>query len=114
MLQFLRSGEKAESYAIRTLDAIQAGREQCLSGVNEETLVYSPDEVKLLAPLPNPASCVISLLLKTTSKWVLRNGASRCLRSGMRFRSITRVVIRTSLALSRTCLWPSFTEKFDY
>src|SRR5206468_4478737 len=49
MLQFLQAGENARSYAIRTLAALDAEAKAQPQGIREETLVYSPSQVRLLA-----------------------------------------------------------------
>src|SRR5215831_5374819 len=56
MLQFLQGGETSRSYALRTLEALSTKVKDRPQGINDETLIYSTDQVRLLAPLPNPAS----------------------------------------------------------
>src|SRR2546423_8582677 len=53
MLEFLQAGSKAQSHAARSIEFAAAGAAR---GPNDETLIYALADVRLLAPLPNPAS----------------------------------------------------------
>jgi 2-keto-4-pentenoate hydratase/2-oxohepta-3-ene-1,7-dioic acid hydratase in catechol pathway len=114
MLQFLQSGETGRSYAIRTLDAIKLAGNQCLSGVNEETLLYSPDEVKLLAPLPNPASLRDFFAFEDHVKMGFEKRGEPMPQEWYEIPVYYKGGHQNIIGTEQDVLWPSFTEKFDF
>jgi 2-keto-4-pentenoate hydratase/2-oxohepta-3-ene-1,7-dioic acid hydratase in catechol pathway len=114
MLQFLQSGETGRSYAIRTLDALDRAGTQRLSGVNEETLVYSMDEVKLLAPLPNPTSLRDFFAFEDHVKMGFEKRGEPMPQEWYEIPAYYKSGHQNIIGTGQDVLWPSFTEKFDY
>jgi hypothetical protein len=54
MLDFLDAGERALEDACRAISFLEESGET--AGIDGQTLLYRPNEVKLLSPLPNPRS----------------------------------------------------------
>jgi 2-keto-4-pentenoate hydratase/2-oxohepta-3-ene-1,7-dioic acid hydratase in catechol pathway len=85
-----------------------------LEGPNEETLLYSPDEVRLLAPLPNPASVRDFFAFEAhVKKGFEKRGEpmpAEWYQIPVYYKSGRHNIIGTD----EDVRWPSFTEKFDY
>ena len=114
MLQFLQSGETGRSYALRTLDALERAGKQHLSGVNEETLVYSMDEVRLLPPLPNPTSLRDFFAFEDHVKMGFEKRGEPMPQEWYEIPVYYKSGHQNIIGTDQDVLWPSFTEKFDY
>jgi 2-keto-4-pentenoate hydratase/2-oxohepta-3-ene-1,7-dioic acid hydratase in catechol pathway len=83
-------------------------------GPNDETLLYSTDEVRLLAPLPNPASLRDFYAFEAhVKKGFEKRGElmpAEWYQIPVYYKSGHHNVIGTDTDV----LWPSFTRKFDY
>lgn len=114
LLQFLQSGETGRSHALRTLEAVESANRQHLHGVNEETLIYLPGQVKLLAPLPNPLSLRDFFAFEEHVRMGFEKRGepmpSEWYEIPVYYKSGHQNIIGTD----QDVRWPSFTEKFDY
>ena len=108
MLEFLQAGDSAMCAASEALLC------QCARGPNDETLVYSTGEVKLLAPLPNPASVRDFYAFEDhVKKGFEKRGEpmpAEWYEIPVYYKSGHNNIIGTDADVA----WPSFTQKFDY
>jgi 2-keto-4-pentenoate hydratase/2-oxohepta-3-ene-1,7-dioic acid hydratase in catechol pathway len=114
LLQFLQTGETGRTQAIRTLEAIQNAERQRLQGVNEETLVYSSDQVKLLSPLPNPTSLRDFFAFEDHVKMGFEKRGEPMPPEWYEMPVYYKSGHHNIVGSDQDVLWPSFTEKFDY
>jgi 2-keto-4-pentenoate hydratase/2-oxohepta-3-ene-1,7-dioic acid hydratase in catechol pathway len=114
MLQFLQAGETAKSYAVRTLEAIGTKAKAHPQGINEETLVYEPGQVKLLAPLPNPASLRDFFAFEDHVKMGFEKRGEPMPQEWYEIPVYYKSGHQNIIGSDQDVLWPSFTEKFDY
>jgi 2-keto-4-pentenoate hydratase/2-oxohepta-3-ene-1,7-dioic acid hydratase in catechol pathway len=114
MLQFLWGGEASRAYALRTLEALEAQVKDHPQGLNEETLVYSPNQVRLLAPLPNPASLRDFFAFEDHVKMGFEKRGEPMPQEWYEIPVYYKSGHQSIIGSDQDVLWPSFTEKFDY
>ena len=114
MLQFLWGGEASRSYALRTLEALGAQVKDRPRGINEETLVYSPDQVRLLAPLPNPGSLRDFFAFEDHVKMGFEKRGEPMPQEWYEIPVYYKSGHQNIIGSDQDVLWPAFTEKFDY
>jgi 2-keto-4-pentenoate hydratase/2-oxohepta-3-ene-1,7-dioic acid hydratase in catechol pathway len=114
MLQFLRGGETSRSYGVRALEALGAQVKDRPQGINEETLVYSPDQVRLLAPLPNPSSLRDFFAFEDHVKMGFDKRGEPMPQEWYEIPVYYKSGHQSVIGTDQDVLWPSFTEKFDY
>ena len=109
MLEFLRAGPRAGEAAQKLIF-----EELPRSGSNGETIMYGFQEVRLLAPLPNPASVRDFYVFEAhVKKGFEKRGEAmpaEWYEMPVYYKSGHHNIIGTETDV----LWPSFTEKFDY
>ena len=116
MLEFLQGGDTTYDMAKRVIAAVQqdlrSGR--TLRGPNEETLLHSPDDVKLAPPLPNPPSIRDFYAFEEhVAKGFERRGGTipkEWYEIPVYYKTSSHNLIGTG----GDVLWPRFTELFDY
>ena len=109
MLEFLRAGPRAMETA-RTLLSTTLPR----TGANDETIVYQPGEMRLLAPLPNPASVRDFYAFEAHVKKGFEKRGEAMPEEWYQMPVYYKSGHHNILGTDADVLWPSFTEKFDY
>jgi len=113
MLEYLRGEERAAEWARRSLTAVDAAPGDA-SGPRGETLLYPPQHVKLLAPLPNPASVRDFYAFEAhVKKGFEKRGEpmpAEWYEIPVYYKSGHHNIIGTDTDVR----WPSFTSRFDY
>jgi 2-keto-4-pentenoate hydratase/2-oxohepta-3-ene-1,7-dioic acid hydratase in catechol pathway len=112
MRTFLDAGPRAMKTARETI----AFREKIgiRRGPNEETLIYNPAEVKLLAPLPNPASVRDFYAFEAHVKKGFEKRGEPMPAEWYQIPVYYRSGHHNIIGTSHDVPWPSFTQKFDY
>jgi 2-keto-4-pentenoate hydratase/2-oxohepta-3-ene-1,7-dioic acid hydratase in catechol pathway len=110
MRAFLEAGPSALCRAREALAALEPGAR----GPDDETLLYSPEEVKLLAPLPDPASLRDFYAFEDhVKKGFEKRGEPmppEWYQIPVYYKSGHHNIIGTDADVT----WPPFTDKFDY
>jgi 2-keto-4-pentenoate hydratase/2-oxohepta-3-ene-1,7-dioic acid hydratase in catechol pathway len=83
-------------------------------GLNDETLVYTPDSVRLLAPLPNPASVRDFYAFEAHVKKGFEKRGEPMPQEWYEMPVYYKSGHHNILGHDDDVLWPSFTERFDY
>jgi 2-keto-4-pentenoate hydratase/2-oxohepta-3-ene-1,7-dioic acid hydratase in catechol pathway len=104
MLEFLRGEERAAGWARRCLEALPLG----------ETLLYSPDEVKLLAPLPHPASVRDFFAFEAHVKKGFEKRGEPMPKEWYEIPVYYKSGHHNIIGTDEDVVWPSFTSRFDY
>jgi len=116
MLEFLQGEESAMALARTVLDAMQtetaAGRMP--QGVNEETIVYDPSEVRLRAPIPNPPSLRDFYAFEAHVKKGFERRGEEMPAEWYQIPAYYKSGHQNIIGPDDDVPWPSFTEKFDY
>jgi 2-keto-4-pentenoate hydratase/2-oxohepta-3-ene-1,7-dioic acid hydratase in catechol pathway len=84
------------------------------NGPNGETLLYQPDEVKLLAPLPNPASVRDFYAFEAHVKKGFEKRGEPMPTEWYEIPVYYRSGHHNIIGTGQDVPWPSFTQKFDY
>ena len=112
MREFLEGEARAMAAARETIGFFE--QSDVRRGPNDETLLYHPSEVKLLAPLPNPASVRDFYAFEAhVKKGFEKRGEpmpAEWYQIPVYYKSGHHNIIGTDVDVP----WPSFTEKFDY
>lgn len=111
MLEFLQGGATTLASAAQALGAI-AGKNP--AGPNEETLIYARDSVKLLAPLPNPASLRDFYAFEEHVKKGFEKRGEAMPQEWYEIPVYYKSGHHNIIGTDEDVAWPSFTEKFDY
>lgn len=112
LLDFLRTGALAMR---RAADAVAMLIETpVLRGSNDETLVYRPDEVRLLAPLPNPASVRDFFAFEAHVKRGFEKRGEPMPAEWYEIPVYYKSGHQNMIGTDADVLWPRFTERFDY
>lgn len=110
LLEFLEEGNTARCYAAEALAALEPGA----AGPQAETLLYRMEKVRLLAPLPNPASVRDFYAFEEhVRKGFDKRGEPmppEWYEIPVYYKSGHKNILGTGADVE----WPSFTEKFDY
>jgi len=112
MRAFLEAGPGAMKTARETIAFYE--QRGIRSGPNGETLVYQPDEVKLLAPLPNPASVRDFYAFEAHVKKGFEKRGEPMPAEWYQIPVYYRSGHHNIIGTGQDVPWPSFTEKFDY
>jgi len=102
MLEFLEEGSTARCYASETLAA------------PGEAGIHAPEDVRLLAPLPNPASLRDFFAFEDHVKTGFAKRGEPMPREWYEMPVYYKGGHRNILGPEADVLWPSFTQKFDY
>jgi 2-keto-4-pentenoate hydratase/2-oxohepta-3-ene-1,7-dioic acid hydratase in catechol pathway len=108
MLEFLEAGGAAMNAAT---DALRC---TCERGPNDETLLYDPTQVKLLAPIPNPASVRDFYAFEDHVKKGFEKRGEPMPQEWYEIPVYYKSGHNNIIGTDTDVLWPSFTEKFDY
>lgn len=111
MLEFLQGGATTLASAAQVLGALPGKNP---SGPNEETLIYQRDEVKLLAPLPNPASVRDFYAFEDHVKKGFEKRGEPMPDEWYEIPVYYKSGHHNIVGTDEDVPWPSFTEKFDY
>jgi 2-keto-4-pentenoate hydratase/2-oxohepta-3-ene-1,7-dioic acid hydratase in catechol pathway len=112
MRAFLEAGPSAMATARETI----AFREESgvRQGPNGETLVYEPVQVKLLAPLPNPASVRDFYAFEAHVKKGFEKRGEPMPAEWYQIPVYYKSGHHNIIGTDQDVKWPSFTQKFDY
>ena len=112
MREFLEGEPTAMAAARETVAFFeQSGLER---GLNDETLLYAPSEIKLLAPLPNPASLRDFYAFEAHVKKGFEKRGEPMPAEWYQIPVYNKSGHHNIIGTEEEVLWPSFTEKFDY
>ena len=112
MREFLEGEARA---MLSAQDAIQFFEQSgARRGPNEETLLYGPADVTLLAPLPNPASVRDFYAFEAHVKKGFEKRGEPMPQEWYEIPVYYKSGHHNILGTDTDVLWPSFTEKFDY
>jgi 2-keto-4-pentenoate hydratase/2-oxohepta-3-ene-1,7-dioic acid hydratase in catechol pathway len=110
MREFLEGESRAMGWARDVLQAL----EPAARGPNDETLVYEPDEVRLLAPLPDAASVRDFYAFEDHVKKGFEKRGEPMPREWYEIPVYYKSGHHNILGTDEDVPWPSFTEQFDY
>jgi 2-keto-4-pentenoate hydratase/2-oxohepta-3-ene-1,7-dioic acid hydratase in catechol pathway len=110
MREFLEGEGTAMQQACRALEALEDGAR----GPNDETLAYRPEEVRLLAPLPNPASLRDFYAFEQHVKKGFEKRGEPMPPEWYEIPVYYKSGHHNIIGTDEDVTWPSFTEKFDY
>jgi len=110
MLEFLQEGATARCYASEALAAFEPGA----MGAQGQTLVHAPGDVRLLAPLPNPASLRDFFAFEDHVKTGFAKRGEPIPQEWYEIPVYYKSGRHNILGTDADVLWPSFTDKFDY
>ncbi len=106
MLEFLQAAGQPRAELV--LD-VQSAR-----GLNDETLIYGPEDVRLLSPLPNPRSVRDFYAFEAHVKKGFEKRGEEMPREWYEFPVYYKSGHNNIIGTGEDVIWPSFTEKFDY
>ena len=109
MRGFLEAGKRAQEAALEILES-----ELPLRGPNDEQLIYSFDQVRLLAPLPNPASVRDFYAFEQHVKTGFAKRGEPMPEEWYQMPVYYKSGHHNIVGPDADVAWPSFTEKFDY
>lgn len=109
MRGFLEVGKRAHESALKVLES-----ELPLRGPNDEQLIYSVDQVRLLAPLPNPASVRDFYAFEQHVKTGFAKRGEPMPEEWYQMPVYYKSGHNNIVGPDADVAWPSFTEKFDY
>jgi 2-keto-4-pentenoate hydratase/2-oxohepta-3-ene-1,7-dioic acid hydratase in catechol pathway len=112
MREFLEGESRAMTATGDTIAWFE--RERVERGPNDETLVYAPGEVKLLAPLPNPASVRDFYAFEAHVKKGFEKRGEPMPAEWYQIPVYYKSGHHNIIGTDEDVLWPSFTQKFDY
>jgi 2-keto-4-pentenoate hydratase/2-oxohepta-3-ene-1,7-dioic acid hydratase in catechol pathway len=108
MLDLLRAGARTEATVAFYL------RTRPEHGMNDETLLYSPNQVRLLAPLPNPPSVRDFFAFEEHVKKGFEKRGEPMPVEWYEMPVYYKGDHHNIVGTDQDVPWPSFTEKFDY
>jgi 2-keto-4-pentenoate hydratase/2-oxohepta-3-ene-1,7-dioic acid hydratase in catechol pathway len=116
MLEFLQGEKTSMSFARETASSIRQSLSSATvpRGLNEETLVYEPDEIKLLAPLPNPPSLRDFFAFEEHVKKGFEKRGEPMPQEWYEMPVYYKGGHQNMIGPDQPVPWPAFTEKFDY
>lgn len=112
MLGYLKAGDRGRSAALQALQAFEETGGQ--HGPDGETLLYPRSEVKLLAPLPNPASLRDFYAFEQHVKQGFEKRGEPMPPEWYEIPVYYKGAHHNIIGTETDVLWPSFTGKFDY
>ena len=110
LLEYLQEGATASRYAHKALSGLPGGAR----GVRGEQLLYTPGEVRLLAPLPNPTSLRDFYAFEDHVKAGFEKRGEPMPPEWYEIPVYYKSGHHNIIGSGADVLWPSFTEKFDY
>jgi 2-keto-4-pentenoate hydratase/2-oxohepta-3-ene-1,7-dioic acid hydratase in catechol pathway len=113
MLEYLRGEERAADWARRSLESLE-GAAVSLCGPSGETLLHAPEHVRLLAPLPNPASVRDFYAFEAHVKKGFEKRGEPMPAEWYEIPVYYKSGHHNIIGTDEDVLWPSFTSKFDY
>jgi 2-keto-4-pentenoate hydratase/2-oxohepta-3-ene-1,7-dioic acid hydratase in catechol pathway len=112
MREFLEGEARAMASAEETIRFVeQSGARR---GPNDETLIHASDEIKLLAPLPNPASVRDFYAFEAHVKKGFEKRGEQMPEEWYQIPVYYKSGHHNIIGTDEDVPWPSFTEKFDY
>ena len=116
MLEFLRGEKTSMGFARATLEDVldEAAKGNLSTGLNEETLLYEPSSVRLLAPIPRPPSLRDFYAFEDHVKKGFEKRGEAMPKEWYEIPVYYKGNHQSILGPDDDVLWPSFTEKFDY
>jgi 2-keto-4-pentenoate hydratase/2-oxohepta-3-ene-1,7-dioic acid hydratase in catechol pathway len=116
VLEFLRGGATTRDAATSALAALTAELEagRCPAGPDGETLLYAPGDVRMLAPLPRPASVRDFYAFEEHVKKGFERRGEPMPPEWYEIPVYYTSGHQSIIGPGDDVLWPSFTEKFDY
>jgi len=119
MLEFLRGGETSATFARATIESLSAeiaggAKPLTLTGARGERIVFAPAEVRLLAPLPRPASMRDFYAFEGHVKKGFEKRGEPMPEEWYKFPVYYKGNHQSIIGPGDPVRWPSFTEKFDY
>jgi len=116
MLEFLQGGRRSLSHATEALEWVQEKlkSEEILRGINDETLMYSPDQVRMLAPLPNPFSLRDFYAFEEHVKRGFEKRGEPMPQEWYELPVYYKGAQHNIIGTDQDVLWPAFTRRFDY
>jgi 2-keto-4-pentenoate hydratase/2-oxohepta-3-ene-1,7-dioic acid hydratase in catechol pathway len=112
MRQFLEGESRAMTAAQETVAFFEWN--DFTRGLNDETLLYSPAEVNLLAPLPNPASVRDFFAFEAHVKKGFEKRGEPMPPEWYQIPVYYKSGHHNIIGTDQDVKWPSFTQKFDY
>lgn len=112
MLTFLRTGAKAMQQAADLIGPF--GLSAFGRGPNDETIVYDPSEVRLLAPVPNPPTVRDFYAFEAHVKTGFAKRGEPMPPEWYEIPVYYKSGVNGIIGTDQDAPWPSFTEKFDY
>ncbi len=116
LLEFLQGGKTSTALATEALDSLGDAMKtgDVPLGIREETLLYSPEEVKLKAPLPNPTSVRDFYAFEDHVKKGFEKRGEPMPAEWYEIPVYYKSGHHNIIGTDQDVLWPSFTQKFDY
>ncbi|MBM3776016.1 MAG: fumarylacetoacetate hydrolase family protein, partial [Acidobacteria bacterium] len=108
--EYLEGGETPARWARRVLRTLGEARE----GPRGERLIWAPGEVRLLAPLPNPASVRDFYAFEEHVKTGFEKRGEPMPKEWYEIPVYYKSGHHNIIGSDQDVRWPSFTEKFDY
>jgi len=112
MREFLEGEDTAMAAADETVEYFE--RTRPARGLNDETLLYAPSEVKLLTPLPNPASVRDFYAFEAHVKKGFEKRGEPMPAEWYQIPVYYKSGHQNIIGTDEDVHWPSFTQKFDY
>ncbi|MCL4850447.1 MAG: fumarylacetoacetate hydrolase family protein [Bryobacteraceae bacterium] len=109
MLEFLDVWSRSFPHALEVIASVEDG-----PGPNGETLLYRPEEVRVLAPLPNPRSLRDFYAFEGHVKKGFEKRGEPMPQEWYEMPVYYKSGHHNIIGSGEDVLWPSFTEKFDY
>jgi len=117
LLEFITGGETSMGFARATLEAFAkecAGGRTPPRGLNDETLVYDPAEIRMRPPLPDPPSVRDFYAFESHVKKGFEKRGEPMPAEWYEIPVYYTSGRQNIIGPEDDVLWPSFTEKFDY
>lgn len=116
MLEFLQGEQTSIGFARATVHDLLEAVEKDPSplGLNEETLLYAPADVKLRAPIPRPTSMRDFYAFEEHVKKGFEKRGEPMPKEWYEIPVYYKGSHQSIIGPDEDVLWPSFTEKFDY
>jgi 2-keto-4-pentenoate hydratase/2-oxohepta-3-ene-1,7-dioic acid hydratase in catechol pathway len=116
MLEYLRGEDTSAGFGRATLESIsdELARKTSPVGLNGETLLYQPSDVRLRAPLPRPPSVRDFYAFEAHVKKGFERRGEPMPKEWYEIPVYYRSSHENIIGPDDPVLWPSFTEKFDF
>lgn len=116
MLNFLKGEVTSMTFAKATLESLvkELNSHNIPMGLNDETLIYKPTDIKLKAPLPRPTSMRDFYVFEQHVKTGFQKRGEPMPQEWYEIPVYYKGAHWSIIGPDDDVLWPSFTEKFDY